>query len=71
MLDSGGRQVYRLILGLDRMTNPTKWLSVQGALKCYAIDKVIQDLGDSFVIVRGGISRLTGRRSEIGLAASS
>jgi hypothetical protein len=41
MLDSGGRQVHRLILGLDRMTNPTKWFSVQGAVKCYAIDKVI------------------------------
>jgi hypothetical protein len=65
MLDRGGRQVHRLILGLDRMTNPTKWLSVQGAVKYYAIDKVIQDFGDSFVIVRGGISRLTGRRSEI------
>lgn len=65
MLDNGGRQVHRLILGLDRRTNPTQWLSVQGAVKYYAIDKVIQDLGDFFVIVRGGMSRQTGRRSEI------
>jgi HNH endonuclease len=65
MLDNGGRQVHRLILGLDRLTNPTKWLSVQGAVKYYAIDKVIQDLGDFFVIVRGGRSRQSGRRSEI------
>jgi hypothetical protein len=45
--------------------NPTKWLSVQVAVKYYATDMVIQDLGESFVAVRGGISRLTGRRSEI------
>ncbi|OGA51656.1 MAG: hypothetical protein A3F74_06370 [Betaproteobacteria bacterium RIFCSPLOWO2_12_FULL_62_58] len=57
--------MHRLILGLDRMTNPTKWLSVQVAVKYYATDMVIQDLGESFVAVRGGISRLTGRRSEI------
>ena len=57
--------MHRLVLGLDRMANPTKWLSVQVAVKYYATDMVIQDLGESFVAVRGGISRLTGRRSEI------
>jgi len=57
--------VHRLILQLDRMTNPTKWLSVQGAVKYYAIDKVIQNLGDSFLILHGGLSRQTGCRSEI------
>jgi len=47
------------------MANPTKWLSVQAAVKYYATDMVLQDLGESFVVVRGGVSRLTGRRSEI------
>lgn len=55
----------RLILGLDRMANPTRWLSVAAAVKYYATQRVIQDLGESFVAVHGGISRLTGRRSEI------
>lgn len=57
--------MHRLILGLDRMTNPTKWLSVYAAVKYYATDRVLQDIGESFLPVRGGISRLTGRRSEI------
>lgn len=57
--------MQRLILGLDRLTIPTKWLSVQAAVKYYATAMVIQDLGRSFLVVRGGTSRRTGRRSEI------
>ena len=57
--------MHRLILGLDRLTVPTQWLSVQAAVKYYATSMVIQDLGASFLAVRGGISRRTGRRSVI------
>ncbi|MBI3370844.1 MAG: transposase [Betaproteobacteria bacterium] len=38
---------------------------VQGAVKCYATDKNVHDLGESFVILRGGMAMLTGRQSEI------
>lgn len=57
--------MHRLILGLDRLTVPTQWLSVQDAVKYYATSMVLQDLGASFLAVRGGISRRTGRRSVI------
>jgi len=46
--------MHRPILALDRMTNPAKWLSVQSAVKYHATDKVIQDVGEPFVIVCGG-----------------
>lgn len=54
-----------LILALDQSGAPQRWLSWQEACFCYAREMVAWDAGDNDFILRGGISRLTGRRSSI------
>ncbi len=55
------------ILRLDVSGQPVEWLSWQEATCLYARDLVAWTLGERIRTVRGGISRLTGVQSAIGL----
>jgi len=55
------------ILRLDIAGAPVEWLDWQGAAGLYARGLVTWTLGDVIYRLRGGISRLTGERSQIQL----
>ena len=53
------------ILAVDMAGVPSRWLMIEGAITYYARHMVAWSLGDMVATYRGGVSRLTGRRSEI------
>jgi hypothetical protein len=56
---------YPLILTLDMHGVPHRWVTWQHACFYYAKDLVAWTAGDHRFTIHGGLSRLTGRRSEI------
>lgn len=63
---TGGVMAER-ILRLDIAGTPVEWLDWQGAACLYARGLVTWTLGDVIYRIRGGLSRLTGQRSEMHL----
>lgn len=55
------------ILALDIAGNPFKWLDIERAIHYAASGKIAWDLGDEIVVVRGGIQRVSGLRSELAI----
>lgn len=53
------------ILQLDIAGNPSTWVSHRDAISMMVSDRVIVGLGENEFLFRGGISRLTGKRSEV------
>ena len=53
------------ILRLNIAGAPVEWLNWQDAVSLKARDLVIWTLGDPIFRIRGGKSRLTGKRSEV------
>lgn len=53
------------ILGLDVAGTPREWLSAEAAVCYHAKNLVAWSLGEDVVLYRGGISRMTGLRSEV------
>ena len=54
-----------LVLAVDMAGVPSRWLMVEEAISYYARCMVAWSLGDPVATYRGGICRLTGRRSEL------
>ncbi|MGH8751609.1 MAG: HNH endonuclease [Burkholderiales bacterium] len=54
-----------LVLTLDVAGLPRRWIDTQEAVLCYARELVTWSLGEPVCVYRGGVSRLTGKRSEI------
>lgn len=57
------------ILALDRSMAPYLWFSARDAINAYLTDDVVSELGSEVLLFRGGISRATGRRSEMAVAS--
>ena len=55
------------ILALDAGGYPRRWIGLEEAATCYVRGAVAWDLGDHAFVLRGGISRASGRRSELTL----
>ncbi|MCW7537112.1 HNH endonuclease [Aquabacterium sp. A7-Y] len=55
------------VLQLDVSGRPQAWISPKDAAILYASDCVAWTLGDPFVVLRGGIQRITGLQSRIEL----
>lgn len=55
------------VLQLDVSGRPQAWLTAREAAVLYACDSVAWTLGDPFLVLRGGIQRLTGRQSRLEL----
>ncbi len=55
------------ILALDAGGYPRRWIGLEEAATCYARGVVAWDLGDHAFILRGGINRASGFRSELTL----
>jgi 5-methylcytosine-specific restriction endonuclease McrA len=53
------------VLQLDISGRPQAWISAREAAVIYACDGVAWTLGDTFVVLRGGMQRLTGLQSRI------
>lgn len=53
------------ILALDIAGNPFKWLDIERAAHYAAGGKVAWDLGDEILVMRGGVQRASGLRSEL------
>ena len=56
------------ILALDIAGTPVRWIDVETAAGYYATGKVSWELGDRKTVLHGGMSRLTGLRSELALS---
>jgi 5-methylcytosine-specific restriction endonuclease McrA len=54
-----------LVLSLDVAGLPRRWIDTEEAVLYYARNLVTWSLGNPVCVYRGGISRLTGKRSEI------
>ncbi len=55
------------VLQLDVSGRPPAWLTAREAAVLYACDSVAWTLGDPFLVLRGGIQRLTGVQSRLEL----
>lgn len=55
------------ILALDPGGYPRRWIGLEEAATCYVRGAVAWDLGDHAFVLRGGISRASGHRSELTL----
>ena len=55
------------ILKLDAGGIPQCWIDAEDATRHYADNSVLWTLGDPIAVMRGGMSRLTGRQSIIEL----
>ncbi|AWI52296.1 restriction endonuclease [Aquabacterium olei] len=55
------------VLQLDVSGRPQAWLSAKEAAVVYASDGVAWTLGEPFMVLRGGIQRLTGLQSRLAL----
>ena len=53
------------ILRLNYAGLPIEWINYQTAVRLYCSDQVTYECGDSSLIVRGGVSRITGQQSKI------
>ena len=53
------------ILRLNYAGLPIEWINYQTAVRLYCSEQVTYECGDSSLIVRGGVSRITGRQSKI------
>lgn len=53
------------VLALDTGGSPIQWITPEEAIHYYATDKVVWDLGEAMFVYRGGISRMTGDRSQL------
>lgn len=58
-------QAIPLILKLDVSGNPTSWINYEEAVRLYANECVISNLGSQNFLVRGGINARTRQRSVI------
>ena len=58
-------QQVALILAVDMAGVPSRWLIIEDAITYYARRMVAWSLGDVVATYHGGISRLTGERSEL------
>ncbi|MFC4700751.1 HNH endonuclease [Glaciecola siphonariae] len=56
-----------LILRLNKSGMPQTWISQEEAAKCYVQDKVLFELGESKVVLRGGWNRL-GEQSTLAIS---
>lgn len=54
-----------LILKLDKAGNPLKWIGHEAAIRLYANDRVITELGSKQFLFLGGINAISGERSAI------
>lgn len=57
--------INRQILRLNYAGLPIGWITYQTAVRLYCNDQVTYECGDSTLMVRGGINRVTGLRSKI------
>jgi 5-methylcytosine-specific restriction endonuclease McrA len=57
------------ILSLDIGGHPVEWLPWQHAVRLYTRADVVWTLGPPALVVRGGVNRATGRRSELAMHA--
>ena len=57
--------MHPLILRLDVTGQPVKWLDWQEAVSIYSRDMVAWTAGDNLISLYGGVSRLTGQRSQV------
>ena len=57
------------ILALDRSMSPYAWYDARDAIHAYLTADVVNELGYEVLWFRGGISRATGRRSELLVAS--
>lgn len=62
---ASGTESRPFILALDQHGFPQRWISWQQACFYYARDLVSWSAGEQTFVLRGGISRLTGKRSTI------
>lgn len=53
------------ILALDIAGNPFRWFDIERAMHYVATGKIAWALGEETLVFRGGIQRVTGRRSEL------
>ena len=53
------------ILALDAGGFPRRWIGFEEAAHCYVRGAVAWDLGDNAFVLRGGINRASGKRSEL------
>ena len=53
------------ILRLNYAGLPIEWINYQTAVRLYCSDQVTYECGDSSLVVRGGVSRITGQQSKI------
>jgi hypothetical protein len=56
-------QMQQHVLKLDIAGIPERWITTETAACHYASGEVVWTLGDEIAVLRGGISRATGRRS--------
>jgi 5-methylcytosine-specific restriction endonuclease McrA len=55
------------ILALDVGGYPRRWIGLEEAATCYVRGAVAWDLGEHAFVLRGGVNRSSGRRSELTL----
>jgi hypothetical protein len=58
-----------MILELDTAGSPRGWLAVEEAITCHARGQVAWSIGDTVRTFHGGLSRLTGFRSQLSTAS--
>ena len=57
--------ITKQILRLNYAGLPIEWINYQTAVRLYCNDQVTYECGDSTLIIRGGVSRITGLQSKI------
>jgi len=58
-----------MILELDPSGTPRGWLAIEEAITCHARGQVAWSIGETVRTFRGGLSRLTGERSQLSTAS--
>jgi hypothetical protein len=58
-----------LVLTVDKIGNPVKWINPKHAVAYYALGEVIWEIGDPVAVFRSGISRISGLETVISPAA--
>ena len=53
------------ILRLNYAGLPIEWINYQTAVRLYCSDQVTYECGESSLIVRGGVNRITGQQSKV------
>lgn len=65
LMDGRAAGRWPWILALDMHGQPYRWVSWQTACHYYARDMVAWSIGERHFVIRGGVCRMTGQRSEI------